>query len=80
MAKASKKLATNVLKSPGRALCITAKIATAAAGRNPKYVMRALPELKTSYNTGKGLYLGKFVYNMVYKWIKNVKGFTHLYH
>ena len=34
--KAGEKLATNVLRNPGRALDITAKIASAAASRNPK--------------------------------------------
>ena len=57
----SKKMAKNVLKNPTRALDITANIATAAASRNPKNIMSTLPELITFYNTGKGLYLGKFV-------------------
>ena len=57
----SKKLAKNVLKNPSRVLDITTNIATAAASRNPKNVMSTLPELITFYNTGKGLYLGKFV-------------------
>ena len=57
----SKKMVKNVLKNPSRALDITANIATAAASRNPKNVMTTLPELITFYNTGKGLYLGKFV-------------------
>ena len=57
----SKKMAKNVLNNPTRALDITAKIATAAASRNPKSVMKSLLELITFYNTGKGLYLGKFV-------------------
>ena len=35
-AKAGKKLATNVLKNPGRALEIGANIATAAATKSPK--------------------------------------------
>ena len=56
----SKKMAKNVLKNPSRALDITANIATAAVSRNPKNVMSTLPELITFYNTGKGLYLGKF--------------------
>ena len=58
---ASKKLAKSVLKCPSRAFDITADIATAAASRNPKNVMKSLPELITFYSTGKGLYLGKFV-------------------
>ena len=59
--KISKKMAENVLKNPSRALDITANIATAAASRNPKNVMSTLPELIIFYNTGKGLYIGKFV-------------------
>ena len=51
----------NLLKNPSRALDITANIATAAVSRNPKNVMSTLPELITFYNTGKGLFLGKFV-------------------
>ena len=60
-AKAGKKLAKNVLSNPGRALDLTAKIATAAAARNSKQALSTLPELITFYNTVKGLYLGKFV-------------------
>ena len=58
---ATKKMAKDVSKNPGRALDITANIATAAASRNNKAVLSTLPELITFYNTGKGLYLGKFV-------------------
>ena len=57
----SKKMAKNVLSNPARALDLTAKIATAAASRNSKQALSTLPELITFYNTGKGLYLGKFV-------------------
>ena len=57
----SKKMANNVLSNPGRALDITAKLATAAASRNSKQALSTLPQLITFYNTGKGLYLGKFV-------------------
>ena len=57
----SKKMAKNVLSNPGRALDPTAKIATAAASRNSKQALSTLPEFITFYNTGKGLYLGKFV-------------------
>ena len=56
----SKKMAKNVLRNPGRALDLTAKIATAAASRNSKQALSTLPELITFYNTGKGLYSGKF--------------------
>ena len=57
----SKKMAKNVLSNPGRALDLTTKIATATTSRNPKQALSTLPELITFYNTGKGLYLGKFV-------------------
>ena len=57
----SKKLTKIVLKNPSRAFDITAKIATAAASRNPKNVLKSLPELITFYKTGKVLYPGKFV-------------------
>ena len=57
----SKKMAKNVLSNPGRALGLTAKIATSAASRNSKQALSTLPELITFYNTGKGLYIGKFV-------------------
>ena len=56
----SKKMAKNVLSNPGRALDLTAKIATAAASRNSKQALSTLPELITFYHTGKGLYLPKF--------------------
>ena len=61
----SKKMAKNVLSNPGRALDLTAKIATAAASRNSKQVLSTLPELITFYNTGNGLYLGKLVKNIL---------------
>ena len=60
-AKAGKKLAKNVLSNPGRALDLTAKIATAAASKSPKTALSTLPEVINFYHTGKGLYLGKFV-------------------
>ena len=60
-AKAGKKLATNVLKNPGRALEIGANVATAAASRNPKNVLSTLPEVIIFYHKGRGVYLGKFI-------------------
>ena len=59
--KAGKKLAKNVLSNPGRALDLTAKIATAAATKSPKAALSTLPEVINFCHTGKGLYLGKFV-------------------
>ena len=60
-AKAGKKLAKNVISDPGRALDLTAKLATAAATKSPKAALSALPEIINFYHTGRGLYLGKFV-------------------
>ena len=54
-------MAKNLLSNPGRALDLTAKIATAAASRKSKQALSTLPELITFYNTGKGLYPGKLV-------------------
>ena len=59
-AKTGKKLATNVLKNPGRALEITSNIATAAATKSPKAALSTLPEVINFYHTGKGLYLPRF--------------------
>ena len=55
------KLATNVIKKPGRALENTSNTATAAETKTPKAVLSSLPEVINSYYTGKGLYLRKFV-------------------
>ena len=54
-------MAKNVLSNPGRALDLTAKIATAAVSKYSKQDLSTLPELITFYNSRKGLYLGKFV-------------------
>ena len=59
--RAAKKLASNALKNPSRFLEIGANAATAAASRNPKAALSALPEVINFYHTGKGLYLGKLV-------------------
>ena len=56
-----KKMDKNVLGNPGRALDLTAKTTTAAVSKHSTQALSILPELKTSYNTGKVLYLGKFV-------------------
>ena len=58
--KAGKKLATNVIKNPSRALEIGANIATAAATKSPKAALSTLPEVINFYHTGKGLYLPRF--------------------
>ena len=65
-----KKMAKNELSNPGRASDLRARIATAAGFRNSKQALSTLPGLITFYNTGKGLYLGKFVYFITCKWNK----------
>ena len=60
--KVGKKLAKIVVKNPGWALDITANIANAAAVRSPKNILSTLPEVINFYHTGKGLYLGNFVW------------------
>ena len=59
-------MSKNVLSNPGRALDLTAKIATAAASRNSKQVLSKLPTLITFYNTGKASNLANlsFSYNI----------------
>ena len=59
--KAGEKLAENIINNPGRALDLSAKIASAAATKSPKAALSTLPEVINFYHTGKGLYLGKFV-------------------
>ena len=78
--KASKKLAINALKNPARFLEIGAKVAAATASRNPKAALSALPEAINFYQTGKGLYLGKFFQFISYKWNKNVIYYTLVHH
>ena len=59
--KVGKNLAKNVLKNPSRALDITANLATAAASRTSKNVMKTLPEVINLHRTRSGLYFGKIV-------------------
>ena len=58
-AKAVKKLATNVLKIQGE---LWELLQTAAATKSPKAALSSLPEVITFYHTGKGSYLGNFVW------------------
>ena len=79
-AEASKKLATNALKNPAGFLEINANVATAAASKNPKTVSTVLPEVIKFYHRGKGVYLGKFVYFIPYKWKRKQVEYTHMHH
>ena len=58
---ASKELAKNLLKSPGRALENGANVSTAFASQSLKAASSSLPEVIKLYLTGKELYLGKYV-------------------
>ena len=78
--KAAKKLAKNALKNPSRFLEIGANVATAAVSKNPKAALSALPEVINFYHTGKGLYLGKFVYFLPYKWKRKQMNYTNQHH
>ena len=59
-AKTGKKLTTNVLKKPSRALELSSNLATAAATKSLKVALSSLPEVISFYHTSKGLYLGNF--------------------
>ena len=78
LAKAGKKLATNVLKNPARAPEIGANVATAAASRNPKAALPILPEVIKFQHDGRGLYLGKSFDFILSKWKKKQIYYNHL--
>ena len=77
--KAGRKIAIIVLKNRERALEITSNIATAAATRNSKDVISTLPEVINIFHTGRGFYLGKFVYYMLNKGSKKHRDPNHLH-
>ena len=54
-------MAKNVTSNPRRAIDLTAKKATTAVSKNFKQSLTTLPEMIIFYNTGKCLFLGKFV-------------------
>ena len=60
-AKAGQKLAADVMKNPGRALEIGAKIGSAAVSKNTKPALSTIPDVTKFNHTGKELYLGKIV-------------------
>ena len=70
----------NVLSNLGRALDLKAKIATAVFSKDSKQALSTLPALITFYKTGKGLYLGKIDYVMLYKWNKIQIDYTQPHH
>ena len=59
-AKLVEKLATNVLKYPGRAFEIGANFGTEFATQISKEALSSLPGVIIFYPTGSGLCLGKF--------------------
>ena len=79
-ADAGKKLATNALKNPAGFLENGANVATAVASRNPKAALSTLPEVINFHHTGRGLYLPRFTYLMLYKSNKRLLDYTHLHH
>ena len=52
-------MSKNVLKNQRRTLEIGANVASAVASRNLKIALSTLSDVKTFYDTGKGLYLEK---------------------
>ena len=78
--KVVKNLAKNVLKNPRRAFEIGAIVGAAFATRSAKATLSSLPGMINFYHTGKGLYLGKFVNFISYKWNKKVIDSTQVHH
>ena len=58
--KVGKKLETNMMKNPGRALEIGARIGNAAVGENPTAASGTIPDVMFFHQTGNSLYLGNF--------------------
>ena len=52
---ASKKMAKNFLRNPGRALEFGANVGRAFASQSPRAVLSRLPQMIDFYHTGKGL-------------------------
>ena len=74
-------MAKNVLSNPGRALDLTAKIATSAVSKNSKQALTTIPELITIYKTGKSLYLSNFVRSFLYSiWTKKQIDYIQVHH
>ena len=76
----SRKMAKNVLQNLGRAMEIGANVAQAFVSRNLKVDLSTLQELINFSHTRKGLYFGKFVCFMLYKWNNKHQHFTTLLH
>ena len=60
-AKVFRKLATNGVKNPRRAVEVRAKLGTATVSKNSKASLATFREVKIFRDTGEGFYLGKFV-------------------
>ena len=58
--RVGKKLETNVMKSPGRALEIGARIGNATVGENPTAASGTISDIMFFHQTGNSLYLGNF--------------------
>ena len=55
------KLATNVIKTLGRALKTGIEIKTAATLKNHKAILSSKPDAETFYHTSERIYLGRFL-------------------
>ena len=76
----SKMIAKTSIKDPRPALEIGANVCSDSASRSPKAALSSLPEVINFYDTGKGLYLGKFVNLVLDKWNKRLIDYTHQHH
>ena len=74
----SKKMQKNVIKNLGRALEIRENVGTAFASRSPIAGSSSLPEVIKFYHTGKGLYLGKFVYYLKFPVSVAINDYTYI--
>ena len=79
-ANAGKKLATNLFKTPSRALQNTSNIATSASTKSPKAALSLLPEVTNFYHAGRGFYLPRFAYYMLYERNKSQIDFILQHH
>ena len=75
----SKKMAKNVKSNPGRALGLTAKIATPAVSKNSEQAVTTTPELTTFYSNGRGLCLRISFILLPSEWSKKQTDYTHLH-
>ena len=59
-------MSKNLISNPGRALVLTAKLATAAASRNSKQALSTLPELITFFTKLERVFTLVNLFNLCY--------------